>query len=462
MTVDAELAGVVESALADAEVPGCALAIAHDGTTWTGGFGLANAETGLAFTAATRVPICSMTKPFTATLVLALVEQGLVELDAPVRRYLPDFRVADATAAERVTVRRLLDHTAGWIGDLDGQDSADTHALDRGDDALRRQVERMAGYRQVSPPGRRWSYANSAYVVAGRLAEAVGGASYETLMRERVFAPLGLLQTTLFAELAITHPVAVGHTGGAGAYEVVRWPWNGYRRYAPAGSVVSTAEDQLRWHRWWLGVAPEGATADPLTTGTRERMLSETVPGGCFCDEVGLGWMIDRHDGARVVHHAGSGWGIQTHGLFAPEADFALVLLTNARPGFRAIARIRAYALERFAGLREPQRPALAPDAAALAEYAGSYRLPAAAGPEADERMEVAVAAGGDGLVLRLPAEDDGEQPPPIAAQVFRRDETVMRDGPLAGLRTEFLRDRQGALDGLRFGGRIWLRERAS
>ena len=459
--MDAELARVVESALAEADVPGCGLAIAHEGGTWAGGFGLANAETGAPFTAQTRIPICSMTKPFTATLVMALVEQDLVELDAPVRRYLPAFRVADAKVSERVTVRQLLDHTAGWVGDLEDQDSDDTRELDRGEGALRRQVEAMAGYRQVSAPGRRWSYANSAYVVAGRLAEAVCAAPYETLMRERVLAPLGLTQTMLFADLAIAYPVAVGHGGRAGAYEVVRWPWNGCRRYAPAGSIVSTAEDQLRWHRWWLGHEPEGATADPVSARTRERMLAETIPGGTFCDEVGLSWMVEQLDGGRLVQHAGSGWGIQTHGLFVPEAGFALVLLTNARAGFLAISRIRAYALERFAGLREPERPSVPLTGPELAEYAGAYRLPAAAGPAWDERMTVRVADGA--VALQLPADEpEGEPPAPIATRFVHCDELVMRDGPLAGLRTEFLRDEQGAVDALRFGGRIWLRERAA
>jgi CubicO group peptidase (beta-lactamase class C family) len=403
----------------------------------------------------TRVPMCSMTKPYTATLVLALVESGRLELDAPVRRYLPDFRVADADASARVTVRHLLHHTAGWVGEVEGQDSPHpSDGLDRGDGAVAAQVARMAGYRQITPPGRQWSYCNSAYVVAGRLAEVACGDSFENLVARSILQPLAMSHSTLFPEIAIVHPLAVGHAVGPDGFEVVRWPWVPERRLAPAGGLISTVVDQLRSLRWWLGDEQDGVERGPLSAATRQRMVRETVPAGSGCDAMGLGWMLDDLDGALVAHHGGTGWGIQTLSLFVPDADVALVVLANGRGGMRLASAVREYVLGSCAGLRDPARAPIEVAPERLAEYAGAYRR---LGVDRDELLEVRVS--GAGLTLLVPGDGGADPPAAIEARLFRTDELIMSDGPLAGLRAEFLRDGDAGLGALRFAGRVWLRE---
>lgn len=451
---DDELAGIVTAALAEHQVPGCAVAVAHEGRVWSGGFGVANADTGLPFTAATRIPICSMSKPYAAAAVLALVEEGRVELDAPVRRYLPAFRVADEAASAAVTVRQLLNHTSGWIGDLEHEDR---HFFDRGDDAVEKQVARMATLRQVTPPGAHWSYSNSGIVVAGRVVEAVAGVSFETFARERLLEPLGMSQSTYFHELAIAYPIAVGHSvRDDGGYDVIDWPWTPERRISPAGGVISTAEDQLRWARWWAGDELDGARA-PLSAATRARMVEETVPAGNLCDAMGLGWMVDELDGTRVVHHGGTGFGFQTLSWFVPQARLAAVVLTNARGGILVQTAVREHLLASLLGVRSRPLPTLEPSPQERAEYHGRYvRL----GVEHDDALTVESSTAG--LDLLVDAERDTDPPGRIAVRFHRRDELVLTEGPMRGLRAEFVRDGDGGLLGLRFGGRIWLREPAA
>ncbi len=476
---DDELAGIVTDALAEHRVPGCAVAVAHEGRVWSGGFGVANVETGLPFTARTRIPICSMSKPYAAAAVLALVEEGRVDLDASVRRYLPDFRVADEAASVAVTVRQLLNHTSGWVGDLENEDR---HHFDRGDDAVEKQVARMATLRQVFPPGEYWSYSNSAIVVAGRVVEAVTGVSFETFARERLLEPLGMSQSTYFHELAIAYPIAVGHDEREdGGHDVIDWPWTPERRISPAGGVISTAEDQLRWARWWAGDLD--GVVDPLRAETRDRMLDETIPAGNICDAMGLGWMVDELDGARVVHHGGTGFGIQTLSFFVPGARLAGVVLANARGGLQVQPAVRDHLLASLAGIRPRPLPSFTPSRAARDEYLGRY---VRTGVENDETLTVE--ASGDGVELVVHGERDmgpaasaaapdaapdspdaaGDAPDSsvpssrLAARFHRADELVLTDGPVRGLRAEFVRAPDGSLFGLRFGVRIWVREHAA
>jgi CubicO group peptidase (beta-lactamase class C family) len=119
---------------------------------------------------------------------------GRIRFDAPVRDYLPEFKMRDFEATERATIRHLLVHTAGWQGDF----FEDTGS---GDDALKVYVAKMADLPQVAPLGKIWSYNNSAFSVAGRVIEVVTGKTYETALTELVLAPLELSHTFIFQRM---------------------------------------------------------------------------------------------------------------------------------------------------------------------------------------------------------------------------------------------------------------------
>ena len=127
----------------------------------------------------------SVTKTYTATALMRLVAEGRVELDAPVRRYVPELRLADEQAAAEVTVLNLLNHTSG----LDWRIDVDTG---EGDDALAREVAKLAELKLVAPPGARASYSQAGYNLAGRIVEKVTGLTYERAVASLLLEPLGL------------------------------------------------------------------------------------------------------------------------------------------------------------------------------------------------------------------------------------------------------------------------------
>ena len=137
--------------------------------------------------------IGSTTKTFTATAIMRLVEQGKVDLAAPARTYLPNLALADEAAARSVTVRQLLNHSAGWLGDDYGD-------FGRGDDALARFLAAMKQLPQLTPPGQVLAYNNAAIVVAGGIIETLTGKPYETALQELVLDPLGLKHSGFFTD----------------------------------------------------------------------------------------------------------------------------------------------------------------------------------------------------------------------------------------------------------------------
>src|SRR5215218_9502013 len=136
----------VEAAMAQLQIPGVAVGVYYQGQEYVRGYGVTNVDYPQPVDGDTLFRIASITKTFTGTTVMRLVEQGLLDLDARVRTYLPDFRVADALASEQVTLRQCLNHSAGWLGD-------DAEDFGRGADALAKYVASMAKLPQHTPPG---------------------------------------------------------------------------------------------------------------------------------------------------------------------------------------------------------------------------------------------------------------------------------------------------------------------
>ena len=185
-------------------VPGAQLAVLDGDEIVESAAGVLSLRTGCPTTTDALFLPGSIGKLYTATLVLMLVQDGRLDLDTPIRAYLPEFGVQDEQAAEVVTPRNLLSHTSGFDGD---------HFTDtgRGDDGLALYVAGCADLPQIAPPGLIWSYSNSGYSILGRIVEVLHGDTFENVLKERIFEPLGLEHTVSFADEAIVHPVSVGH-----------------------------------------------------------------------------------------------------------------------------------------------------------------------------------------------------------------------------------------------------------
>src|SRR3954463_11755347 len=163
--------------------------------------GTANLRSGLDVATGTLFQIGSITKGYTATLVFQLVDEGLLDIDAPVVSYLPEFRVADDDATRTVTTRQLLSHTRGIDGDVFDD-------FGRGDDCLTRYAAAMSGLMQTSTPGAFFSYCNSGYSLLGHLIEHFRGTTWDAALRTHLLDPLGAPDTVSLPEEAILRSVA--------------------------------------------------------------------------------------------------------------------------------------------------------------------------------------------------------------------------------------------------------------
>lgn len=420
-------------------VPGVALGVIAGGETHVDGLGVTNVDHPLDVTADTLFQIGSISKTITGTAVMRLVEQGRLDLDAPVRRYLADLQLSDAGTAEQITLRHLLTHMSGLQGDF---------FLDTGwgDDALARYVARMVEIPQIAPLGTLWSYCNAGFNLAGRVVEAVAGQPIERAIGELVFAPLGMDRAFFLPHEVMTYRFAVGHRSGVGGPEVLR-PWPIPRAHSAVGAVCTSVAQLLRYAA--LHLEPDAALAP---------MQVAQGPAGNFADMVGLTWMLRDMGGVRVVAHGGATNGQMAQLALVPERGFALVLLTNGDRGSALNLELMMAALEIFLGAQIPAPQPIAWDRAVLDAYAGGYRSALTRvdlRAEAGELIAQVTPLGGFPDISSPP----GPPAPPVRLAQTGEDRMLVLDAPYKNNRAEIIRDAEGRVAWLRFGGRAHRRE---
>lgn len=323
-----------------ADIPGACAAISFDGQLYQAATGTLSVDTRVPATVDSVFQIGSITKMLTATLVMQLVDEGRIALDAPVRRYLPDFAVANAAVSEQVTVRQLLSHMSGIEGD---------RFLDTGEgpDSLALYLQRCRDLPQLHAPGEAVSYCNFGYVVLGRLIEVSRGQSWAEALRAHLSVPLEATRLLTRLDEVVKHRVAVGHV----PHPTQKWPTVVERTYlpasmAPAGATaVASAGELMRFVRLHLdGGVWQGKRLLSAESVHAMSQVEGTLPGpNWVLPARGLGWVIADWSGQRVLGHDGGTTGQASFLRAAPGINLALVLLTNAltRPKalFDAVAR---------------------------------------------------------------------------------------------------------------------------
>ena len=387
------------------QVPGAAMAVAHGDEEVSVAAGVLNAATGQPATPDSWFQIGSLTKVFTATLVMQLVDDRLVELDAPVRRYLSGFDVGDESASRSITVRQLLTHTSGIQGDY----FAD---FGRGDDAVRRYVESLPQVGMLYPPGAMFSYCNSGFSVLGLMLETIRGVGFDELLAERLLLPLGIAGGTL-PEQAILHRAAVGHVADKeGEPARVARPWALPRSSSPAGGTAfMDPAGLIAFARMHLagGVTPGGirlVSEDSAALMRSEQVALDPALGG---GGIGASWIRFAWGGDTVIGHDGGTVGQYSFLRVHPESRTVLALCTNGPDGGRLY---REFAQPLFAGLAglTPPDPPVPPDdppRTDLARLAGRYT---------HYGVDVDVDVAGDEVTMTVapkanPVMGDPEQP---------------------------------------------------
>jgi CubicO group peptidase (beta-lactamase class C family) len=336
-------------------VPGATLGLLHEGTITQTAAGVLSTATGVELTPDSLFQIGSITKVWTATLVMQLVDEGALDLDAPVAEVLPGFRVADAVVSETVTTRHLLTHTSG----IDGDVFTDTG---RGDDCVERYVAGMKDLVQNHPLGATFSYCNAGYVLAGRIVEHLTGLTWDAALRERLVEPLGLEGTVTLPEEALLHRTAVGHVHEPGEEPVPTTTWMLARSMGPAGLITARVGDVLSFARMHLsgGLAADGtrvlSAASAASMAEKHAELPETRTLG---DSWGLGWIRYGWDGERLIGHDGNTIGQSAFLSVLPARGMAVSLLTNGGSARDLYHELWAEIFRETVGVEVP--PPLAP-----------------------------------------------------------------------------------------------------
>ncbi|MFI5953970.1 serine hydrolase [Cryptosporangium sp. NPDC051539] len=351
------------------KVPGAQLGLLRADELVELAHGVLHTGTGAPVRTDSLFQIGSITKVWTATVAMILVDEGLLTLDTPVAEVLPELRLADPDVTKAVTVRHLLTHTSG----IDGDVFTDTG---RGDDCVEKYVEALGEVGQNHPLGVTFSYCNAGYTLLGRVIEKITGQTWDQALRSRLFTPLGLASTGTLPEEALLHSTAVGHQDG----EPVG-TWMLPRALGPAGLINSTAADVLAFARAHLTGGLLTAQSAAAMAAFQADLPDKQVLG----DSWGLGWIRFDWDSHRLIGHDGTTLGQAAFLRILPEQGLAVVLLTNGGNARDLYEDLFREIFAEVAGVTVPRpfAPPPEPYDGDVTPFAGTYE-------RAGVRMEVA------------------------------------------------------------------------
>jgi CubicO group peptidase (beta-lactamase class C family) len=445
------IAALVTAKMAEYKVPGVGLGIVKNGQLTVRGFGVTSLDDPQPITPETIFTIASISKTFTGTAVMKLIEQGKAELKAPIQKYLPDFRVQDDAVTREVAFWHLLTHTPGWEGQLS--------SVDRGDETLANFVATtVKDLPQLAAPGTVWSYNNAGFSVAGRVIEVITGGSIHNALRDLVFVPLGLTRTFTRLQDAATYRLSLGHSERGGRTVVTR-PYQSSSGVT-AGGVMTTISDLTKYAQFHLGdgTAPDGKPF--LSRALLDQMKTAQVKKNSTNDEMGAGWHLRPVGGLLTAAHGGTLNNHCLHIQLVPSRNLAFVILTNHVEGWKLVQDVEAAILKTYEnvalalnqpighrGVNEAMTFHSKPlaEQPKLDEYVGTYRRP----PMQNvtnvrfENGQLVVGGGQGGTTLTF----------------YGRDVAYATSGSYLGSPFEFVRTADGRVGWIRVNGRIAKRD---
>lgn len=435
-----KLSAQIKNDMQRLQVPGVAVAVWHEGQEHLDGFGVTSVENPLPVTPDTLFQVGSISKTFTGTMLMQLAEKGKVKLDAPVKRYLKDLKLRDKDVEKHVTIRHLLTHMGGWVGDY-------FNDFGNGDDALEKMVKDISRLPQVHPLGKIWSYNNTGFNIASRIIEVVTKKTYEQAAQEMLLDPLKLDMTFFYpSDVLFTHRFVVGHQLENKEIVVCR-PWAIGRAGNGIGGVISTVKDLMKYARFHMGNGGQIIKRKSLEA----MRVPQANAGGR--GQIGITWFIRQGGGFARYSHGGATHGQEAIFLFIPEKKFALAILTNSDHGGVLNDRAVALAIELYFNIKAEPPQMLIKTKNELQEYIGSYRI----GTEAfdlkiknDMLIYHHIPLGG----FPTPDTPPGPAMPPMRFSFFEKDLVIGLDEPKKDAIGDFIRDDKGRIQYFRVGGR--------
>ncbi|MBW7846802.1 MAG: serine hydrolase [Bacteroidales bacterium] len=322
------------SALAEWEVPGLAIAIVqNDSIIFAKGYGVTDVTTRQPVNANTLFAVASNTKAYTATALAMLVDEGKLQWTDKVQKYLPWFRLYDPYVSSNITIADLLSHRSGlatFSGDL----------IWYGSNYNRRQVIEKAAFLKPHHGFREeFGYSNILYLTAGEIIPVVTGQSWDEFVEQRILQPLGMKRSVLHvSELALRDNVAQPHTTVDGKTRSI--PWLSWDNIAPAGSLISSANEMANWLIMNLNegtfqnkklINPERVyeLQSAQTPNAVAPSAKKLFPSTHF-KAYGFGWGMMDYLGYKIVQHNGGYDGMVSQTTLIPEKKLGFVVLTNS------------------------------------------------------------------------------------------------------------------------------------
>lgn len=439
--------------LARYRVPGVAFGLLYQGHPESAGFGITAIENGLPVSADTLFQVGSISKTILGTAAMRLVDLGKLDLDVPIRTYLPKFKLQDKRAAAKLSMRHLFTHTGGWLGDY-------FNDIGWADDALARMLDLIAELPQITPLGKIFSYNNAGFNIAGRVIEVITGMPYEQAIQRLVFDPLGMPNSLFFPWEVMVRSFALGHISPHDAAQPVRigTPWALGRSSHPAGGVVSSVNDMLTYAQFHLG---EGRNANGkrwITKASLKSMQTDQVNAYSHGDAWGLTWGIRQIGSARIVRHGGATRGFNADFRMVPAAGLAMVTLANSDRGSELYDELTAFALKLILNAEKPAPSFMTLPTADLSGIVGVYDAPLdylKVRKKGNQLLIQSIPKGG------FPKPDSPPTGPALPAGVMGFESpsrAIVLDGGLKGSKVDILRDENGHVNILHTGGRAHVR----
>ena len=309
--------------------PGLAVGVVKDQELfYARGFGVMNFETGGEVTERTLFHMASITKPFVATSIVQLLEQGKLSLDDRIVEYLPYFEMKDERY-DTLTIRQFLTHSSGMP---DVEDYRwDEPEYDKG--ALERYVRSLTDQELLFEPGEKFTYSNMAFEVLGDLIAKVSGQTFADYVKDHILLPLGMTDSSILIQEVDPTLLAYGHVKGwLGRTRVTKhYAYN--RSHGPSSCLYSNVVDMSRWaianmNRGEL----EGNRI--LDTSGYELLWTPAieevrVSGDNRPVHIGLSWFLSEKAGNQIVSHGGQDTGYRVNFVLYPDVGGAIILLSN-------------------------------------------------------------------------------------------------------------------------------------
>jgi CubicO group peptidase (beta-lactamase class C family) len=336
--------------------------------------GVINLDTQVPTTTDTIFQIGSITKPHTATLIMQLVDEGKVELDAPIVEYLPDFRVADLDVSRKVTIRHFLSHQSG----IDGDFFVDSG---RGDESIEKLISMATMVPSLFPLESKHSYCNLGFAVLGRVIEVLTRQTFDTVLRERLFEPLEMKHALSLPEDTLRFRCAVGHVPSKrkkDVWYVTKIPYLSFGQKAAGSTPAMTASDLLKFARMHMNGGRDQEGQKVLSSKSVKAMVRKQIGVQKLTQSAitgwGLGWFLMDWNGQKLYGHDGGTIGQFSFLRIFPEKNIAVAILTNGGYAKALAEDINARIFQGLAGLSEPEVPASNDNLKlALDQYEGDY-----------------------------------------------------------------------------------------